>query len=167
MVLKNTLSLIQLKKKTGRWPIVEIQFIIMQHNEHQIPLMRNLAKKIGADMLRLKTVLIKEKGWESLLPQDQKKGCYDKKTSDVCLKPVEGMVINVDGTIIPCRYMTDKWINVHMSWKVQNENLQVIFRNSDAFLKKVTTDKTQIPYCDRCNEWNMVLDYEVMHFHTK
>ena len=43
----------ELKSKT---PLVNLRFIVMKHNEHEIPALKELAKSLGVDALTLKTL---------------------------------------------------------------------------------------------------------------
>jgi hypothetical protein len=62
----------------------------MSHNEKQIKNIEMLAKKLKIDILRLKTVLIKEKKWDYLLPKNEKYSRYKNNLNlNYCNKPKE------------------------------------------------------------------------------
>lgn len=56
-VKENIKVLCQMKKRLGRRePKIELQFLVMKHNEAEIPQIINLARQFGVDVLSLKTV---------------------------------------------------------------------------------------------------------------
>jgi len=56
-VLTGIRSVVAMKRKLNlQTPFVNLRFIVMKHNEHEIPLLRGLAKSLGVDVLTLKTL---------------------------------------------------------------------------------------------------------------
>ncbi|MCP4399856.1 MAG: radical SAM protein [bacterium] len=45
-------------KRTLHWqtPVINFRFIVMRHNEHEVPLLQDFVKNLGADVLTLKTL---------------------------------------------------------------------------------------------------------------
>jgi len=104
----------------SRLPVVELQFLVMRHNESQIADIRRLAQDIGVDRLILKPVSFNVSEWDrqdiherfkESMPEDESFRLY--RTVDGRLewkRPIEnkcdylwrGMVILWDGTIVPC-----------------------------------------------------------------
>ena len=102
------------KRELGkRKPVVELQFIVMRHNEHEIPLMRQMAHELGT-LLRLKSVglgnLHDDPSKRDWLPEDTSLTRYDKGFNlasgarRVCDHPWHRLVINWDGQVTPCCY---------------------------------------------------------------
>jgi len=105
------------KRQLGRRkPIVELQFIVMSHNEHEIPLIRQTASELGA-LLRLKSVglgdLNADPAKRTWLPEDTSLRRYDEHFSlarnvpyahRVCDHPWRRLVVNWDGQVTPCCY---------------------------------------------------------------
>jgi radical SAM protein with 4Fe4S-binding SPASM domain len=99
--------------RKSRLPLVEIQFLVMKHNEHEIKDMKKLAKELGADRLRIAalTLNVKEpaqvKEW---LPTKKKWSRYEYHTLEDkiyrkrsrCEWLWRSAVINWDSTISPC-----------------------------------------------------------------
>lgn len=165
LVMKNIAILEKLKEKLWYGPIIELQFIIMAHNEKQIENIKLLAEKLWVDVLRYKTVLIKEKKWSSLIPNDKKYSRYlNLEKSNSCMKPVEWVVVNVDWKVIPCCYITDKYIDVHTLWNIVETNLVDLYnsKKSQDFVRSVVNNKQSVNYCRDCEEWNLNLDYKVI-----
>ncbi len=102
------------KRELGkRKPVVELQFIVMRHNEHEIPLIRQTARELGT-LLRLKSVGLgnlhdnpTKRDW---LPQDASLTRYSESfdlargAHRVCEHPWHRLVINWDGQVTPCCY---------------------------------------------------------------
>ncbi len=165
LIIKNINTLVKLKQKLWKWPVIELQFIIMSHNESQVEAIKKLAQKLWVDVLRYKTVLIKEKQWSHLIPKDKKYSRYlNFEKTNSCKKPIEWIVINVDGKVIPCCYITDKYIDVHSLWNVVETNLVDLYnsKKSQDFVNSVVNDKQSVEYCRDCEEWNLNLDYQVI-----
>ncbi len=79
-VIKNLINICDLKRKlNSKSPIVRLQFIVMKHNEHQIPDVFKLGQDIGVDEISLKHITIgdyhdisKNELEKSFLPSDSK-----------------------------------------------------------------------------------------------
>ena len=107
----------RLRKRT---PFVEIQFLVMQHNEHQLDAIRKLAADMGVDRLILKPVSFNISEWKNqdvrerfkgFMPQDESFRLYRINDGDLEWKqPItnrceylwRAMVMLCDGTIVPC-----------------------------------------------------------------
>ncbi len=163
-VIRNIKNLVRIKEDLQSSLIIELQFIIMRHNEWQIEDIMKLAKELKVDLLRYKTVLIKDKKWEYLLPSNKKYSRYTNTSVKYCNKPKESIVVNVDGKIIPCCYITDNFITKYTFWNIKNENFQEVFskNKNQQFIKEVTTDKSNTDYCKDCSEWNLNLNYKLI-----
>jgi radical SAM protein with 4Fe4S-binding SPASM domain len=116
-VLGNLETLLRLRRaRRSKTPVVEWQFLVMKHNEHQIPDARRLAKEIGVDRIRftpaglpfddLSNVSLAEQ-W---LPQSREFRNYDPETirrrgylyDEPCFYLYRGMTINPAGEVSPC-----------------------------------------------------------------
>jgi MoaA/NifB/PqqE/SkfB family radical SAM enzyme len=53
-VFGNLKTLVEIRRHRRTWfPIIEWQFLVMRHNEHEIPTVRKLADEIGVDVLNM------------------------------------------------------------------------------------------------------------------
>jgi len=144
---------------------IEIQFIITKHNESEVKKIEILAKKLGADFLRLKTVLIKNKEWEYLLPSNS---AFSRYTSlamkKKCFKPLKELVINCDGTIIPCCYITGFNIAKYKLGSIYKQDLRTTLASKEYkdFLSKCLFDKSKNACCRSCFEGQAKLDYKLV-----
>jgi len=111
-VIDNLDELIRRRNARGmKTPVVEWQYIMMKHNEHQVSEAEELSKKLGVDLIRFIPVGIpfessdrKElmdkwfpsarKGGEQQLDSERRRG--------PCFYLYRSMVINPDGGISPC-----------------------------------------------------------------
>jgi MoaA/NifB/PqqE/SkfB family radical SAM enzyme len=118
-ILEGVSLLQQRKRELGRTkPVVELQFIAMRHNEHELEAVRRLARELGT-WLRVKTVGLgdvnREPGRQAWLPHDVSLRRYqecdggleladDGRSRFLCDHPWQRLVINWDGLVIPCCY---------------------------------------------------------------
>ncbi len=112
-VINNIKGILRGKERLGRkYPLIELQFLVMRHNESQIEKMEALAKELGVDRLRIGPVTVNirnEEDWQ-WLPLDEKMSrySYSKKRDKIysrrkkCEWLWRSTVINWDGTVSPC-----------------------------------------------------------------
>ena len=106
-------NLVAAKKKLGsKTPYILLQFLVMKHNEHEIPEIEALARELGVDRLLKKNIQV-ENYQEALewLPEKEKYQRYSVTDSDiqvrkggkgVCPRPWLSTLMNWDGGIVPC-----------------------------------------------------------------
>lgn len=110
------------RKRTlrSKSPLVNLRFIVMKHNEHEIPYLKNLARSLGVDALTLKTLnpCNLESNPETrrnneFLPRDYtyRRFKYDPTGLDVirlqrnpCKQLWNNPVIHWNGTVCSCTY---------------------------------------------------------------
>jgi radical SAM protein with 4Fe4S-binding SPASM domain len=118
-VLEGVKLLQQRKREMGRrQPVVELQFIVMSHNEHELPAMRQIARELDTP-LRVKTVglgdLSRDPARQAWLPEQadlrryhQRGGQYElcpgNQAGTRCDHPWHRLVVNWDGQVTPCCY---------------------------------------------------------------
>lgn len=112
-VCTNIAAIVKSKRKLGRrYPIVEIQFLVMKHNESQIHAMTLLAHTLGVDNLRLGpvTINLRNEDDRQWLPTRESLSRYSyaakKDRIYACRRKCEWLwrsaVVNWDGTVSPC-----------------------------------------------------------------
>lgn len=117
-VIQNVSELIrQRAARRSKTPFVEWQFIVMRHNEHQIPEAVELAKKLGVDLLRFIPVGLPydAANREELAKEWFPQGIHGRTESDgreqqfaqqakpsPCFYLYRSFVINPDGGVSPC-----------------------------------------------------------------
>lgn len=114
-VTRNVRMLADRKQVLGiRSPEVEIQFIVMRHNEHEIDEVPALAQRLGADHHRLVPVVLNQedaKQRAQYLPAEGRFSRYDYDggftdkifaSQPVCPWPWRSAVVNWDGSVSSC-----------------------------------------------------------------
>ncbi|MBI4709167.1 MAG: SPASM domain-containing protein [Candidatus Portnoybacteria bacterium] len=153
------------KELNLKTPKIELQFILMKHNQHQREQMKEMAAKLGVDIYSEKSLNLYrsefEDGAKEFLPSDLSESrYYIKDDGALALKgeiindcgPVNtSAVINSDGTVVPCCY---DLYSEHIMGNVFEESLKSIWRNRkyQAFRNLVETNKGRIPICQVCPE---------------
>lgn len=155
-VLQGIRSLIETRRRRRRRsPSVCLQFVVMKHNEHEIPAIRRVARDLGVDRLRLKTCT----SWgapdpENYAPSDpalrRPTSRASKSFSRRCLFPWQAMAIDWDGTAVPC---CDDWDeSVPLGNVFQDGGVRSVWqgeRYAD-FRRRISTDRAGIPLCRDC-----------------
>jgi radical SAM protein with 4Fe4S-binding SPASM domain len=165
LVVKNIGRLVAIRNQAGTAPEIELQFIIMNHNEHEIADIKALAKKLGVDKLRLKTVLVKKAKWNYLLPKDDDYNRYaGAKELKTCSRPIDELVVNSDGTVIPCCYVVGRDVEKYRLGNIARQTIEEIRKSGvySSFAGNCLSDKGLNPCCKNCNEGNLQLNYKVM-----
>ena len=162
-VLQGVKKFIEIKRQRKvKHPLIAVQFLVMKHNEHELPAMRMLAKELGVDRLLIKNIEVhspdEAKEW---LPQNEKFRRYDfdgqrlrVKNADKksCPRPWLSTLINWDGGLVPCCF--DKNGEFEMGNIHQVENFDQLWRNEKflAFRTRLNTDRKSIDMCRNCNQ---------------
>jgi len=166
-VLNNIRNLVRIRNKLNSPMQIEIQFIIMRHNQHELEKIERLSRLLGVDILRYKTILVKRKEWQFLLPDRPEYNRYRHlNRSKKCLKPSKEIVINSDGTVLPCCYIVGPDIKRYGLGNAFNTSLKEILssRKYNSFVKNVGSNKSLIECCKTCSEGNLLLDYKTIRF---
>jgi radical SAM protein with 4Fe4S-binding SPASM domain len=150
------------KRLASRTPNVALQFLVMKHNEDQIPQMRRLAKDLQVDRLLVKNIEVHSLGQaKTWLPTNKAYRRYnfngenlvvkgaDKKS---CPRPWVSTLINWDGSVVPCCFDKNGHHPMGMINDVQNFN--DIWKNLpfNTFRTKLLQDRKQIEICRNCNQ---------------
>ena len=148
---------------------VEIQFIIMKHNEHEIKAIEKLARNLKVDCLRLKTVLVKKDKWERFLPVSSEYNRYSRMESrEQCFKPLKELTVNCDGSVIPCCYIVGEDIEKFSIGNIFDHSLKDILSSKkyQEFVSACTTKKSDLSSCAGCHEGDQSLDYKIIEVGT-
>ncbi len=153
-------------------PIVELQFIVMKHNESQVERMRRIAADLGVDRFIVKTVGISPgmPGFErlagELLPADLSGSRYERRADgSFALKGEPGcgceyvfstLVVNSNGDAVPCCY------DIHSDHVMGNLFRQPLaeiwlgekFRD---FRRRVSARRDAVPICRHCPEGRVAI----------
>jgi radical SAM protein with 4Fe4S-binding SPASM domain len=156
-VIEGLRNVSQAKKRFGSELKIEIQFLVNSFNEHQIPLIKELAKSFHAS-LRLKSMQIINYSDMSWMPADKKfrrykltDGGYVIKSSlpDRCARLWFNPVITWDGKVVPCCF--DKNAEYVMG-DLKNDSFRDIWNGPKyrIFRKSILTGRYMIEMCRNC-----------------
>ncbi len=146
------------KKRQLKYPLINLQFLVMAHNEHEIPLIKKFAHLAGVDHLVLKSVnlvFIEDKEVLDYLPKNGKNTRYSiednklkfrKEKSCTCV--FMEIKLNWDGTISVC-----VWDDTHGGYISRNlftESIDgIIFGKEYAEARKKSINKS-FGMCLKC-----------------
>ena len=151
-------------KKASRtaFPLIELQFLVMAHNQHQMKQMKAFAKKVGVDRLTFKSVQVYNFDAEStIIPSMKGKSRYRQnpdgswkmagKLRNRCHRLWSSLVVTWDGRVVPCCY--DKNAG-QQTGNIFEEPLSAIWKNQlyTSFRKKVLYNRSEIEICRNCGE---------------
>lgn len=167
-IIQGMRLMIEAKKNlNSELPKIELQFIVMKHNEHQKDLMKHMAAQFGVDVFCEKTVGIDcrdpefENMAKELLPHDlsnsryvlNEDGTYALKglITNKCSWVNNTAVINSDGTIVPCCY---DLYSEYIMGSIFEKSLGEIWENRKYtdFRKRIKENRKDIPICTICSE---------------
>lgn len=161
-VLDNTARITEAKKrKNSQFPFVIWQFLIMKHNEHEIPEVKKLAREKGADKLVFKTVQIYNKeDIELFLPTKAKHRRYKitkdgfilkKKIRNRCRRIFSEPVVNCDGELAICCFDKDNYYKIG---NLKNRTLKSLWQSNEMnrWRNMILQDRKKMSICLNCGE---------------
>ena len=166
-VLEGVGNLVAAKRKLKRKnPVIVFQFLVVKYNENEIESLYALAKDMGVDEVRLKTIQIYnfETG-NDLIPENEKysrykvnaDGKYTLKNSfkNKCWRMWSSCVFTWDGKIVPCCF--DKDAKYTMG-TINSGGFNKIWKSSiySEFRSKIIQDRKTIDICKNCSEGSKV-----------
>jgi radical SAM protein with 4Fe4S-binding SPASM domain len=141
-VWENIRTVVQAKKEMASpLPRLNLRFVVMRHNEQEIPTIKEMAKELEVDFLSFKTVDLPPAREEAFDDQyvpdndryrryDYARGGYRRiKKPFVCMRPWKRIVMDASGEIIPCEY---DYKNVHSFGNIQDDSVLSIWRGKKA-----------------------------------
>ena len=141
-------------------PIVEMQFLVLKTNEHQLNDMRQMAKELNVDRLIFKTAQLYnfENGNERMTSLNRysrykitKTGTYMIKASQPnrCFRLWSGGVVNANGEVLPCCY--DK-MSEHSFGNVAESGYSACHKSEKAsgFRENILKNRKQFEICRNC-----------------
>lgn len=144
------------------FPIVELQFLVMGHNQHQIREMKEFARNSGIDKLAFKTAQVNNfQDGNALIPTLKSKSRYKQladnswvlkmKPRDFCHRIWSSLVVTWDGKAVPCCY--DKNAGYRFG-DLLEESISKIWKNQQiaSFRKKILENRNDIDICRNCGE---------------
>jgi radical SAM protein with 4Fe4S-binding SPASM domain len=160
-------TLLRLRRaRKSKTPVIEWQFLVMKHNEHQMADARRMAREFGVDRLRFAPVGLPFDDLTNVslaaewMPQSPEFRNYDPETisrrgylyDERCFYLYRGMTVNPAGEVSPCcvvhhqqwdfgslleSSLGDVWNNAH-------------YRASRALFSAQPSTSTASTICERC-----------------
>jgi radical SAM protein with 4Fe4S-binding SPASM domain len=153
----------QLKSST---PHVVFQFLVVKPNEHQIPDVYRIAKKIGVDQVVLKTAQIYDyENGSPLIPDNQKYSRYKKDDDgrysiknqllNECWKMWHSCVVTWDGKVVPCCFDKDA---SNVLGDLTESSFEKIWYGEryNTFRQSLLKSRSEIEICKNCTEGTKV-----------
>ncbi len=141
------------------FPLIELQFLVFRHNEHELSLFRPFAYHLGANIATIKTAQFYQIDNDSILPPNklqlsryipqQGKWVFKKRINNRCFMQWATTVITYDGWVVPC--CQDK----NGKYRFGNVNSNAFYQiwkseKNTHFRKKILQGKKQIDICCNC-----------------
>ena len=166
-VIEGTKNILKWKKKLkSSTPHTIFQFLVVRPNEHQIPEIKQLAKKLGVDEVKFKTAQIYDyQNGSDLIPQNPKYSRYKKDTAGIyqiknpllnhCWKMWHSCVFTWDGNIVPCCFDKDAQ---HSMGNIHQNSFQEIWQGKayQQFRTALLKSRKEIDICQNCTEGTKV-----------
>jgi MoaA/NifB/PqqE/SkfB family radical SAM enzyme len=162
-VQEGILRMVALRRKSGRnRPFISVQFVVFQHNEHEIAEVESWCRAAGVDKLDLKSAQINDFGNNTVAPSSiaqfsRYQVCADgslamkKKMRNHCFKQWCSAVVSWDGQVAPCCYDKDLEFS---PGSIAMEPLRQIWFNHRLtnFRKTILVHKNNLDMCCNCPE---------------
>lgn len=140
-------------------PSIELQFIVMKHNEKQINDFMQFARQMKMSYSLKSAQIVDFVTAEEFVPKIEKYSRYKKENDAYVLKKTIGnrcsrlwdsLVITWNGDVLPCCYDKDA---EHSFGNVTDEEIMKIYNNEyfRKFAKQVLTDRKKIDICRNCD----------------
>ncbi|NOT75653.1 MAG: radical SAM protein [Cyclobacteriaceae bacterium] len=166
-VIEGTKNILKLRRELkSSTPQVIFQFLVVKPNEHQVPEVYALAKKLGVDKVVLKTAQIYDyKNGSDLIPTQSKYSRYEKDSNGTfhiknelmnhCWKMWHSCVITWDGKIVPCCFDKDAH---HVMGDLSKQSFKEIWTSKpySDFRVSLLRSRNEIEMCKNCTEGTKV-----------
>ena len=167
-VRKNLYELIEERRKHPQSNVqIDVGFIVMRHNEHQLDSFVNWVGEIGADSASIIDTCVRNMAEaHTFLPEDQRYWFYDEKTfergvlkpkhiqNNECVWVWNSIMINWNGDAVPCcRDANGK----HKLGNVFEEGLGRVFNGAPAraFRRRILKAQRDVELCQLCSGFGL------------
>ena len=151
--------LVDAKRRTHSvYPLITLQFIVFEHNQHEVGLLDGFAKRLGADRYVVKTAQFNDFGTGTVKPPTNKRWRRYRTEKQFqptvfrhCWRQWSSCVIGWDGTLVPCCYDKN---GDHTFGNISQQPLDEIWNNGTAndFRLTVLNSKYSMAICRNCPE---------------
>jgi radical SAM protein with 4Fe4S-binding SPASM domain len=164
-------TLVKRKKELKqKHPYVELQFIVMKQNEHELDDVLQYGKDVGVDKVVFKTMQISAyENALNFLPANQKYRRYivndgsfriKGKTKNHCFALWRTSVITWDGKVVPCCFDKDAEFELGL---VNGKSFKDVWQSNEysEFRGKILGDRQSVSMCTNCTEGLKVNIFEI------
>ncbi|MGV8829091.1 MAG: radical SAM/SPASM domain-containing protein [Breznakibacter sp.] len=146
------------EKSKSVYPLITLQFIVFEHNQHEVGLLESFSQQLGADRYVVKTAQFNAFGDGTVKPpQDKRWQRYDEDKQfrasfyQHCWRQWSSCVIGWDGTVVPCCYDKD---GDFAFGNLARQPLTGIWHGmaAQSFRTRILNSKYAIPICKNCPE---------------
>jgi len=112
-ILSGVRRLAEIKRKERiEFPILHMRYMVMKHNEHEVPRLENFVRENGFDLLTLRTLSIIDSSRDThqtfvpeakgLMAYDYEGGKRIRRSDFICQQPFWFPTVFADGTVVAC-----------------------------------------------------------------
>jgi len=150
------------KRMHSKTPYIYLQFLLMKHNEHELPAMKRLARELGVDRFLMKNIQVETlQEAHEWLPREESFRRYRLTENDftvkrggkgVCIRPWLTTLVNWDGTVVPCCF--DKHGHHVVGDMRQPAGFTQIWNSEKytEFRQHMVSNRDAIDICRNCNQ---------------
>jgi radical SAM protein with 4Fe4S-binding SPASM domain len=143
-------------------PLINLQFIVMKHNERDMATAEALAKDLRVDKFLVKTAQVyTAEDAEAFLPEDEQYSRYESAEDALVVKgqPARGCkvlwyssMVNWNGAVAPCCF--DKDVDFAMGQAFDGRSFDEIWHSRAYmdFRRQVLADRNSFDMCRNCSE---------------
>ncbi len=162
-VISGITRLVQFKNTLkSKKPFIVLQFLAMNHNEHQVKDFKSFGEKMGVDKTVIKTIQVTDfRKNKKLIPNNILFSRYSKENDhkiisknplkNRCSRIWKSMVILYDGCVVPCCFDKDADFPVG---SLKSKNISQIWQSNEfnLFRKNILRNRGKIKMCCNCTE---------------
>lgn len=148
------------KELRSKSPRVNLQFLVMSHNEHEIPELYKFASSAGVDWVFLKTVNLMhgiDSGKKSYLPSDPKYSRYKYQNENLelnqkfrCSRTYLELIVNWDGTVSIC--ITDDPLSGNIRGNIFEDGIEKVWFGDDFVKARQKSLNMDYEMCGCCED---------------
>ena len=162
-ILTGVKRITDIKKKKGlQLPILHMRFIVMKHNQHEVPRMIHFARSNHFDLLTVRTLSIIDdnsidRTHQGLVPDKAEfqayaylKGERIERDDFICQEPFWFPTVFADGTLVAC----EQDFNAQQSIGVVSDNISFndlwFSKHATLIRKKIRDNRQYVSFCRNC-----------------
>ncbi|NLB35263.1 MAG: radical SAM protein [Elusimicrobia bacterium] len=165
-VYENAKNLVAAKKAAGSsTPIIEWQFLVFRHNQHEMDLARTLAAEAGVDEINFTPPYAGDPAWLSDIEPfggqhydvDEESVSFKRQSPDMlCNWLWDGIAVNADGSVSACCSVEDAEDDFTREFPENFEefwNSPQLLEAREHVIKTLPPDPESSNVCVKCDHW--------------